>query len=104
MARNTNFSKPKDVKGTLLQMGSYLGRHKLTMAVIAILVAISAGANILGTYLLKPVINTYIIPGDIPGLVRMVCLLYTSGRQGDDSSAPCDGIHQAGQKHQRTYD
>ena len=75
MARNTNFSKPKDVKGTLLQMGSYLGRHKLTMAVIAILVAISAGANILGTYLLKPVINTYIIPGDIPGLVRMVIVM-----------------------------
>lgn len=75
MARNTNFSKPKDVKGTLLQMGSYLGRHKLTMAVISLLVAISAGANILGTYLLKPVINTYIIPGDIPGLVRMVIVM-----------------------------
>ena len=56
-------------------MGSYLGRHKLTMAVISLLVAISAGANILGTYLLKPVINTYIIPGDIPGLVRMVIVM-----------------------------
>ena len=44
MARNTNFSKPKDVKGTLLQMGSYLGRHKLTMAVIAILVTAPLGA------------------------------------------------------------
>ncbi len=75
MARNTNFSKPKDVKGTLLQMGSYLGRHKFTMAVIALLVSISSGANIFGTYLLKPVINTYIIPGDMPGLVRMVVLM-----------------------------
>ena len=82
MARNTNFSKPKDVKGTLLQMGSYLGRHKITMALITLLVAVSAGANILGTYLLKPVINTYIIPGDIPGLIRMVILmglLYLTG-------------------------
>ena len=82
MARNTNFSKPKDVKGTLLQMGSYLGRHKITMALITCLVAVSAGANILGTYLLKPVINTYIIPGDIPGLIRMVILmglLYLTG-------------------------
>ena len=82
MARNTNFSKPKDVKGTLLQMGSYLGRHKITMVIITLLVAVSAGANILGTYLLKPVINTYIIPGDMPGLVRMVILmgiLYLTG-------------------------
>ncbi len=31
-------------------------------------------ASILGTYLLKPVINTYILPGDIPGLVNMLIL------------------------------
>lgn len=82
MARNVNFSRPKDVRKTLRQMGSYLGRHKWTMALIALLVAISAGANITGTYLLKPVINTYIIPGDLPGLMRMVFfmgLMYLSG-------------------------
>ena len=57
------FQQTKRRKRHTAPDGSYLGRHKLTMAVIAILVAISAGANILGTYLLKPVINTYIIPG-----------------------------------------
>ena len=37
----------------------------------------------MGTYLLKPVINNYILPGDIPGLIRMIALmglLYALGR------------------------
>ncbi len=82
MPRTTNFSRPKDAKKTILQMLRYLGHHRLTLGVIAFLVALSAGANIAGTYLLKPVINTYIIPGDLPGLARMVLLmagLYLTG-------------------------
>ena len=45
------------------------------MFAIALLVAASAMANIMGTYLLKPVINNYILPGDIPGLIRMIALM-----------------------------
>ena len=45
------------------------------MLMIALLVTVSASASILGTYLLKPVINNYIIPGDIPGLVKMLILM-----------------------------
>ena len=71
MARNVNFSRPKDTKKTLLQLLAYLGRHKWYMLATGFLVAVSAMANILGTYLLKPVINNYIIPGDIPGLVGL---------------------------------
>ena len=82
MARNVNFSRPKDTKKTLLQLLAYLGRHKWYMLATGFLVAVSAMANILGTYLLKPVINNYIIPGDIPGLVRMLIfmgLMYLAG-------------------------
>ncbi len=82
MARNVNFSRPKDTKKTLLQLLSYLGRHKWYMLVTGFLVAVSGMANILGTYLLKPVINNYIIPGDIPGLIRMLIfmgLMYLAG-------------------------
>ena len=82
MARNVNFSRPKDTKKTLLQLLAYLGRHKWYMLATGFLVAVSAMANILGTYLLKPVINNYIIPGDIPGLVWMLIfmgLMYLAG-------------------------
>ena len=75
MARIANYNRPKNTRRTLMQMLSYLGRHKWYMLMIALLVTVSAPASILGTYLLKPVINNYIIPGDIPGLVKMLILM-----------------------------
>ncbi len=82
MARIANYNRPKNTKNTLLQMLSYLGRHRWSMLAIALLVTISASANIMGTYLLKPVINTYILPGDLSGLVRMLIymgIMYGAG-------------------------
>lgn len=75
MARTTSYKRPKNTKKTLLQMFSYLGRHKKIMAAIAVLVAVSALANIYGTYLLKPVINTYVLHKDVPGLIRMILFM-----------------------------
>ena len=75
MARIANYNRPENTRRTLMQMLSYLGRHKWYMLMIALLVTVSASASILGTYLLKPVINNYIIPGDIPGLVKMLILM-----------------------------
>ena len=40
-----------------------------------LLVTISALASILGTYMLKPVINRFILPGDIPGLVKILLVM-----------------------------
>lgn len=82
MARTTSYKRPKNTKKTLLQMFSYLGRHKKRMAAIAVLVAVSALANIYGTYLLKPVINTYVLQKDVPGLIRMLLfmgMMYATG-------------------------
>ena len=42
------------------------------MAIVAILVTVSSVASILGTYLLKPVVNRYILPGNVEGLARML--------------------------------
>lgn len=75
MARTTSYKRPKNTKKTLLQMFSYLGRHKKIMAAIAVLVAVSALANIYGTYLLKPVINTYVLQKDVPGLIWMILFM-----------------------------
>ena len=75
MAKTANFSRPKNTRRALGQLFGYLGRHRWYMLAIALLVAVSAMANIVGTYLLKPVINDYILPGDIPGLIRMIALM-----------------------------
>lgn len=68
-------AKPKDAKKALIHLLTYIGHHKRSMAVIAVLVCISAVSSIAGTYLLKPVINDYIVPGDIPGLIRMILFM-----------------------------
>lgn len=68
-------AKPKDAKKALMHLLTYIGHHKRSMAVIAMLVCISAVSSIAGTYLLKPAINDYIVPGDIPGLIRMIGIM-----------------------------
>lgn len=80
--RGSGYVKPQNTRRTILQLLEYLGHHKFSMLLIAILVSISAFSGILGTYLLKPVINEYILPGNIPGLIRMIVvmgLVYLAG-------------------------
>lgn len=75
MPRVTVHGKPKDLRRTLKFLWRYLRHRRLLLVLIALLVAVSAAANVFGTYLLKPVINDYILPGDIPGLIRMILLM-----------------------------
>ena len=42
---------------TLRIFVSYLGRHKFMLLTVSILVTISALANLLGTYMIRPVVN-----------------------------------------------
>ncbi len=80
--KNTGHVKPQDTKKAMVKLLRYIGHYKFSMLFIAILVIISAFSGIMGTYLLKPVINEYILPGNIPGLVRMIFimgLIYLAG-------------------------
>lgn len=75
-------TKPQNTMKTILHLLNYMGRHKLSLLLIAVLVSISALSGLVGTYLLKPVINTYILPKDLSGLVRMIFymgLIYLAG-------------------------
>ncbi len=58
----TNFQKPKNVKATLGRVMGYMLRQKWMMALVVALVAVSSGAGVLGTYLLRPIINEGILP------------------------------------------
>lgn len=72
MAKYVGYKRPKDTKKTIKHLLVYLGFHKWSFVLVALLVFISAGANIMGTYLLKPVINKFIVSGDTTGLIRAV--------------------------------
>lgn len=82
MERYIGYKRPKDIGRTLRYLIRYLGGHKWMFLFVAVLVLISTGANIMGTYLLKPVINRFILPGDVTGLLKAVTgmgLLYFVG-------------------------
>ena len=57
-ARQLSAKKPKNLRYTLRTLLSYLGRHKLLLLAVAVLVTISALANLLGTYMIRPVVNS----------------------------------------------
>ena len=82
MAKYVGYKRPKDTKKTLKHLFAYLGMHKWAFLSVAILVFISAGANIMGTYLIKPVVNKLITPGDMHGLFKAVAgmgIMYLCG-------------------------
>ena len=72
-ARAYSGKKPKNLKHTLRVFLSYLGRHKKMLAVVAVLVTISAGANLLGTYMIRLVVNG-LADGDVHTLLRGVLI------------------------------
>ena len=72
-ARAYSGKKPKNLKHTLRVFLSYLGRHKKMLVVVAVLVTISAGANLLGTYMIRPVVNG-LADGDVHTLLRGVLI------------------------------
>ena len=49
--------KPRDFGYTIRSLLSYMGRHKLLFLAVAVLVTISSLANLLGTYMIRPVVN-----------------------------------------------
>ena len=72
MAKYVGYKRPKDTKKTMKHFLTYLGHYKWAFFLVAILVFISAGAGICGTYLIKPLVNNFIEPGNMKGLLLAV--------------------------------
>ena len=69
------FQRPKDMKGTFKKLMHYVGRYKGSLALVAVCLIVSSVASVATSYMLKPLLNNYIIPGDFPGLFRMLLLM-----------------------------
>ncbi len=69
------FRKPKNIRSTLGKLARYLGRYKLHLVLVAGLLVISSACTVGGSYLIRPLINDYILPGDFSGLARMLVLM-----------------------------
>lgn len=82
MARQFNGKRPKNLKRTVLKLMGYMGNHKFLLLLVAVLVSVSASAGLAGTYMLKPIVNQYIVLGDVEGLFRAVAftgMIYLCG-------------------------
>ncbi len=64
--------KPKNVKATIARLFSYLRQDTLRLIVVGICVIGNTAATLIGSYMLRPIINNYIAPengqGSVSGL------------------------------------
>jgi ATP-binding cassette subfamily B protein len=84
-SENKTITKPKNMKNAkriIIRLFSYLSKEKKLLAIVFVLILVSITANIGSSYLLRPIINDYIIPGDISGLIKilfLLCIVYLTG-------------------------
>jgi len=73
--------RPKNAGKTLLRVVGYAGKLRIQLILVAIGLIISSGANVAGTYFLKPVINRYLVPFigqeqvDLSGFIRILLVM-----------------------------
>ena len=70
------FQRPQNLKGTVTRLIGYISQYKLLLLLVAVCLVISSLASVASSYLMKPIINNYIIPGDFAGLFKMAVLLF----------------------------
>jgi len=67
--------KAEDARGAFNRLVGYLGDYKIHLVVIALLTALSSLFALAGPYLIGVAIDTTIIAGDLPGLLRISMIL-----------------------------
>lgn len=89
--RKQSFAKPRNAKGTFRRILKYFKPYRAQLVLVLIGLLASVAANIAGTYMLRPIINEYIIPWignenpDFTGLIGQLAVMaavYTIGILG----------------------
>ncbi|WP_085831119.1 ABC transporter ATP-binding protein [Collinsella vaginalis] len=76
MPRTAAQARPADLASTARRLLSYMGHARFLLAVVAVLATVSALASLIGTYMVRPIVNG-LAAGDI-GLLRAQ-VLFTAG-------------------------
>ncbi|HEY8420947.1 MAG TPA: ABC transporter ATP-binding protein [Thermoclostridium sp.] len=80
--------KPRDTKRVIKRILEYMKPYKIQLTLVMLLVLVSSGASIAGTYFLKPLFNDYIVPfigqqnPDLSNFLRVIgimAVIYTAG-------------------------
>ena len=76
------YQKPKNMGKTIRKLMEYLGRSKWLLLIVAVCLVLYSVCTIGGSYLLKPLVNEAIIPGDYGKLARtlgLMACIYVAG-------------------------
>ncbi|MDR1414667.1 MAG: ABC transporter ATP-binding protein/permease [Odoribacteraceae bacterium] len=77
MPKNTPHppGKPRDSARAIRRLAPYFAGDRLAITAAGLLVLVSVAAQLLGSYALRPIINDYILPGNLPGLPGALAIL-----------------------------
>lgn len=76
MARNRGkIDKPQNSMKSFLRLLSYLKPYKYLVILSYFLMFLSSLGSVATGFLLKPIVNDYLIPGDFDGLIKMLLIL-----------------------------
>jgi len=81
MPRGGAPKRPKNLRRTLRTFFAYLGHARLSLLVVAVLVTASGAANLVGTYMIKPIVNALAV-GDVGAFMRgveLTAVIYAVG-------------------------
>lgn len=75
--RNSSIEKgkPKKTQSTIKRLLTYMGKHKRMLILAIFLVVVRSVSNIVGTYMIRPIINNYIAVGRLEGFLYAIILL-----------------------------
>ncbi|HPG91897.1 MAG TPA: ABC transporter ATP-binding protein [Clostridia bacterium] len=80
--KDKSFSKPKDVAATIKRIFKYMGKYKFLFFLVIVMSIINSASNVLGTYLLEPIINNLLTNGDMAIFMQtllLMALIYAVG-------------------------
>ncbi len=70
--------KSKNTRGTLRRLWTYLERQRYVLIGTTLLVILTSIVDLIGPYLMGLAIDTYISTGNLPGLARLLGLMFAS--------------------------
>ncbi len=73
--RGHGYQRPQNLWGTVKRLLKYLTRFRLLLVFVLFCLLVSTLGSIATSYMLKPLINNYILPGDFAGLAKMLALM-----------------------------
>ncbi|SEJ46094.1 ATP-binding cassette, subfamily B [Dyadobacter koreensis] len=73
--RRFSVEKPKNMGLTMRRLWGYLEKNRLGLFTVVLFILVNTAASLTGSYLLRPLINDYIIPKDVDGLLHMLGIM-----------------------------